>query len=298
VSSISIPYLGKPGAMRALPSPTGPVTASPSRQDAAKTLLSGGTAVIGRLQTKKTYTLPYDHLDAAGADLLLGFYQRLFGTGPFVYVDPSVRNVLGLDVSTMGARSNAPIGWAASSGSVSRDTIAPPAAAATSGVLLWAGAAANATLQPGSAANTANTAAAPVYLPAEACTVSLYLLASSTVSVTLQLVGYNSAGAVTGSTIATTVTVGSAAWTPVAVSAAAGAAGVAGSAFVLPRIKLGGTAPATLSVAAAQLEYGPAATAWQPGFGSPRVLPPSSPGREVQQTQDITTNHTFTLAEV
>jgi hypothetical protein len=82
------------------------------------------------------------------------------------------------------------------------------------------------------------------------------------------------------------------------VSVAAGLAGLASSAFVLPRIVLGGTVPTSVTIAAAQLEYGTAATNWQPGLGSPRVLPTASPGRDVQQTVDFATDHTFVLSEV
>lgn len=297
--TISSYYLGKPGAMRQLPPPNGPVTASPSRQDVARTTLSGGTVVIGRLKAKKSYSLPYEFLDATSADTLLGFYNRLYGVGPFVLVDPSVRNVLGLDVSSMGVRSNASIGWVADQGTLSRDTIAPPAGAADSGVLKWAtSGTTNATLAPGTTAGAADIASAPVYLPNEAVTVSLYVIASASSTVTLKLNGYKADGTRLNQIYGANTPVGSGAWVRLTVSAAAQASALVGCAFVLPEVALGTTPPASLSLAGAQLEYGPTATAWQPGYGSPRVLPPSSPGREVQQTQDIATNHTLTLAEV
>jgi hypothetical protein len=296
VAAISVPYLGRTGALRQLPSPNGPITASPSRQDSAKTLLSGGVAVIGRLNAKKTYSLPYSFLDAASADTLMGFYNRLYGYGPFVFVDPSVRNVLGLDVSTMGLRSAASHGWVASAGALAVATTGGPTGL-DSGVLTWTSLVASATLQPGAVANTANTAAAPVYLPAEACSVSLWAKASSATTASLQLTGYTAAGAVNYTASATSMSL-TTAWQLFTVSVAAGLAGLVSSGLVLPRVVLGGTVPTSVSIAAAQLEYGTAATAWQPGYGSPRVLPTATPGREVQQTLDVTTNHTFVLAEI
>jgi hypothetical protein len=296
VAAISVPYLGRTGALRQLPSPNGPITASPSRQDSAKTLLSGGVAVIGRLNAKKTYSLPYSFLDAASADTLMGFYNRLYGYGPFVFVDPSVRNVIGLDVSTMGLRSAASHGWVASAGALAVATTGGPTGL-DSGVLTWTSLVASATLQPGAVANTANTAAAPVYLPAEACSVSLWAKASSATTASLQLTGYSTAGAVNYTASATSMSL-TTAWQLFTVSVAAGLAGLVSSGLVLPRVVLGGTVPTSVSIAAAQLEYGTAATAWQPGYGSPRVLPTATPGREVQQTLDVTTNHTFVLAEI
>jgi hypothetical protein len=296
VSAISVPYLGKPGAMRVLPSPNSPVTATPSKGDVVHALLSGGVAVTTRLHARKTFSLPYTMLDSASADVLLGFYSRLYGLGPFAFVDPSVRNVLGLDVSTMGLRTNASPGWVASSG-----TLTPAAAGGPvgvdSGLLTWSSLVASATLQPGLAVNTANTAAAPVYLPSEACTVSLYVKASAATTASLQLTGYSTAGAVNYTSSAASMSI-TTAFQRFTVSVAAGLAGLASSAFVLPRVVLGGTVPTSVTIAGAGLEYGTVATTWEPGHGSPRVLPTGTPGRDVQQTADFATDHTFTLGEV
>jgi hypothetical protein len=296
MSAITLPYLGKPGAMRVLPSPTGPVQATPSKGDIVHNLLSGGVAVTTRLNAKRTYSLPFEFLDATSADTLLGFYNRLYGLGPFAYVDPSVRNVLGLDVSSMGLRTNAAPGWVASPGTLTPAATGGPTGL-DSGVLTWASLVASATLQPGAAANTAPITSAPAYLPTEACSVSLWAKASSATTASLQLTGYTAAGAVnyTGSATSMSLTT---AWQLFTVSVAAGLAGLASSAFVLPRVVLGGTVPTSVSIAAAQLEYGTAATAWQPGHGSPRVLPTTTPGRDLQQVSDISTNHTLVLQEV
>jgi hypothetical protein len=278
VTAVSLPYLGLPGAMRALPSPNSPVTAAPSRGDVVHGLLSGGTAVHSRLHAKKAYSLSYTMLPASDADILLGFYQRLFGLGPFVFVDPSARNVLGLDVSTVGARPQAALGWVASAGSLGRASGAPSGCTA-SGVLTWSSLASAATLNPGSLAGSVSATAAPVYLPSEAVTVSMWVKASASAAMTLRLAGFNAAGTLTVSSVSTAVAA-TTSWQRFAVTAAVGNAALAAAAFVAPQLLLGSSVPASVSIAGVQLEYGDTATAWQPGFGSPRVLPTSSPGRE------------------
>jgi len=297
VSAILLPYLGKPGAMRALPSPNGPVTASPSKGDVVKELPSGGVAVLTQLHARRTYSLPYEALDAAGADLLLAFYNRLFGPGPYVYVDPSVRNVLGLDVSTCGMRTNASPDWASYVGTVVTPSATGGPTGLSTGVITWTSIVAAAALQPGAAWNAATITKAPVYLPTEAVTVSVYAKASASYTATLQLAGYDATGVLnyTSTTASMALTTS---WQRFTLSVAAGLAGLVSSAFVLPRIVAGASPPTSISIAAAQLEYGTVATVFQPGFGSPRVLPPGTPGREWEPAGDIATNHTFLLREV
>jgi hypothetical protein len=172
-----LPYLGKPGAMQALPSPNGPIDSAPSRGDNPVTLLSGGQSVVRRLHQRRTYNLPFLSLEPGDADQILGFYQGLYGSGPYVFVDASVRNVLGLDVSTCGVRTQASAGWVKTSGTLTASGAATSPVLG-SGVLTWATPASGASLHPGLVALTANTKAAPVYLPTEAVTVSMWLKCS------------------------------------------------------------------------------------------------------------------------
>src|SRR5690348_18510413 len=116
------PYLGRPGAMRALPDLTGKFSAAESLGESTTRLGSGGVALNRRLYGKKTYSLAYSWADPAEANTLIGFYLRAYGNGPFVYVDPDATNVLGFDVASCGVRSNAPHGWVASSGTWARTT--------------------------------------------------------------------------------------------------------------------------------------------------------------------------------
>jgi hypothetical protein len=287
-----MPYLGKPGSMQQLPSPNGPIDSSPSRGDSAVTLLSGGQSVIRRLNQKRTYSLPYLSLGSDDADQISAFYQGLYGPGPYVYVDASVRNVLPLDVATCGIRSQASPGWVRTSGTLtaSGGSTSPVLG---SGVLTWTTPASGASLHPGLVALMADLASAPVYLPGEAVTVSMWLKCSVAGTHTLVLNGYNAAGAslVTSTTPVALTT----SFQPFSVSIGAADAGFAACAYVLPRL-LTTAAALTFSVAAVQLEYDIAASNWQPGNGSPRVILTASPGRTVPQYGY--SDHTLVLGEV
>src|SRR4051794_3212901 len=106
MSAVAYAYLGKPGAMVQLPIPRRGFDKPESLGDAAHTLLSGGSAVVRNLYPKRTYTAPYD-VTTAEADVIRAFYLGLYGTAPFRLVDPTERNMLGLDVSTVGLRTAA-----------------------------------------------------------------------------------------------------------------------------------------------------------------------------------------------
>lgn len=293
-SVINTPYLGRPGAMMQLPSPNGPITAVPSFGDSARTLASGAVAVNRRLYEKKLFSLPYVGLDESAAGVLLGFYRRIFGSGPFVFVDPSVTNVLPLDVSTCGVRSQAPHGWSTSAGALTRTGI-PPAEAPLSGVLRWVPAA-NATLTACTTAGVVQTLAAPVYLTSEAVTVSLYATAPVASTFTLILLGYTAAGTVSSNVLTASMAV-TTSWTRFTVTAPLATSGLSSTAFLVPQIVAGSTVPSSVSIAAAQLEYADTASTWQVGAGTPRVLPTATPGRDVQQADGFPTDHTFTLTE-
>lgn len=297
MSGVVYPYLGVPGSMVQLPGPSGPVDFSPSRGDVLHTDLAGGVGVTRRLAAKRTFTLPYTSRPGTGTDdLLLGFYQGLHGDGPFVFVDPSVTNVLGLDVSTCGLRSNAALNLIQSTGTLTRSATGGPAGV-QSGVVSWGSLAANATLGIGTVVDVANMAAAPVYLPGEAVTVSMYLKASAATTATMRISGYDvngnrqSLSSVSGSVSITT------AWQRFSVSAAAGNSTLASMYYVLPWLLLGASVPTTVSVAGMQLEYATAASPWSPGAGSPRVLITSTPGRALDRFDDYST-HTLSLGEV
>lgn len=295
MSAISVPYLGMPSlSMRALPSPRPGSSAPPTLYDAASTSLGGTTTVFRNIYPRRTFNLNYSNIAAVDADQLLNFYQGLYGLGPFAFVDPSARNMLPFDIASCGARSYAAHGWVASAGTLAAAATGAPTAVADSGVLTWTTPTASATLQPGAAANVADILAAAPYLASEAVTVSAWVWNASSKSVSLQLVGYTSAGVVMSSSIVSTATIGTT-FTQLTVSAAANAAALAGAVFVGPRIVMGASAPTSTKIAGVQLEFGSAATAWQAGFGVPRVVITSSPGRDLPLIGR--SDHTLVLAE-
>jgi hypothetical protein len=250
--------------------------------------------VVRNLYRKRSFSLPYD-VTAAQSDVILGFYEGLYGLGPFRFIDPTALNILGLDVSTLGLRTQADLGWYQSTGNVARASSGGPSGLQT-GVLTWSSLSASATIQPGVAANTADVNGAPVYIPAEPVTVSLYALASSSSSGhTLQLTGYDAAGSVLVTSASTPVSL-TASWQRFVVTVGANAAAYASAIYVLPRLILGASVPTSVSIAAAQLEYADTVSSFQPGFGCPRVIIPSSPGRAISAPG--WRSHTLTLAEV
>ncbi|HZC50887.1 MAG TPA: hypothetical protein VE441_00105, partial [Mycobacterium sp.] len=137
MSAVQFAYLGLPGSMVQLPIPRRGFEAPPSMGDAVHTLLSGGSAKVKQLYPKRSFTLPYD-VSAAEADTILGFYQGLYGTGPYRFVDPTARNMLPLDASALGLRPQADDGWNAAVGSLATASTGGPAGV-LSGVLTWTG---------------------------------------------------------------------------------------------------------------------------------------------------------------
>jgi hypothetical protein len=277
-----------------MPGPNGDMDMPSSRGGSGTPLLSGGIGLVQRLNDKMSYALPYISRPGSGlGDLLRWFYMQ---DGPFVYVDPGARNVLAFDVSTCGQRSNASHGWVASAGTLAVDTSTAAPAGVLTGVLKWASGTSSATLQPGTTANTAVTTKAPVYLPTEPVGVSVWVKASAAATLTLRAAGHDAGGS-TLATVQQSISV-TTSWQRFQLSAGAGNATLAGSAFVLPRLVMPSSSPpANVWIAGAQLEYADSASTFQPGFGARRVLITSSPGRLLQKFDDYST-HTLTLAEL
>lgn len=270
-------------------------TSDPSRGDSAKTLSGGGTAVARRLNAKRSFSMTWEYLPEYAADQLRGFYLGLFddpvGTD-FVFVDSTVRNVLSLDLSATGQRSQAAVEWASASGTVARSTtLTGPAQGA--GVVTWTSPGASGLLTAGPVA--LDVSKAPVYLPGEPCAVSLYVRASAAASLTVRLQGYDAAGAVISGAVADVAVAATTSFQRAAVAVAAGVSAFASAVFVRPVVLTGASAPGSVSISAGQLEYALTATAWQPGFGSPRVVIPSTVGRTVNVIG--LSDHTLTLAE-
>lgn len=277
--------------MRQMPAPRDEVDMTPSRGDVVHELLSGGVAVTRMLRSKRLYSLPYPDLSADEADLLLNFYRGIYGSGPWLYVDPSTRNVLPLDASTFGIRTQAAPGWSASSGTVALDaTTAPPVD--TSAVLKWSAPASTATLWP-----TVDVATAAPYLPNEPATFSVWLKASVAHTPRLFLSSVNSAtGAFVdwGAQAAIALTTS---WQRFSITVQPGSYSFTGNALLLrPALALSTSPPATVWAAAAQLEYARTVSTFSPGASVARTVIAGSPGRSV--TTLGYSSHTLNLREV
>jgi hypothetical protein len=180
----------------------------------------------------------------------------------------------------------------ASTGTLAVGTGAP----VDSAVLTWGTLGAAATLQPGLVANTANIDTAPTYLPNEAVTASLYVKASSvSAGHSLQMVGYNAAGAVLVQSTSTSMSL-TTSFQRFTVTIPGPSGAYASSVYVLPRIVLSGTPPTSVSIAGAQVEFADAVSTWQPGYGCPKVVISGTPGRTINVPGYRA--HTLTLAEV
>lgn len=308
--SASVPYLGVPGAMMPLQMPTGDLDAPATRGDQLTTLLSGGSVAVRRLNAKRTWTLPYDARVASETDVLTAFYEGVFGDGPFVYVDPTVRNVLTLDASTCGVRGAAWHGWKVTAGTLTRGGTVAPTRASASGVLNWSQDSGNgtATCKPGAVDGLSpdtgivgRAATAPVWLPKEPTTASVWvqIAASTTATATLALVGYDTTGAYMAEVNAAGVALSGATWRRLTLTIRPNQPELAGAAYILPRLTWTTSSSTALKFAGAQLEYSRAVTDWQRGYGTPRVLS-GPPGSTTTLRDDFNTytNHQLLLAEV
>jgi hypothetical protein len=130
-------------------------------------------------------------------------------------------------------------------------------------------------LRPGKVAGTADVKTAPVYLPGEPVTASVWAKASGT-GAEVRLDGFDASGALLASSSAVSVPT---TWTRLTVTLAAGSTALGASVFVLPTINATSSPPSNLWIAGAQLEYAATASAWDLGFGSPRVVITAGPGR-------------------
>jgi hypothetical protein len=259
-------------------------------------LISGGTAVTHRKDTRRAWQLAYPGCTPDTADLLVGFYAGVFGDGPFCFVDPAWRNALHVHASTFGAPLQAISAWSASVSAqpLTFDTtvIAP---VATSGVMRWTGATNTAQVGLGAWSGSVfvpDTAKAPPYLPQQVTSISVYARSvSGTPSVSLRGQAVLAAGTVVNTQTAT-ATLSSAAWTLLAVTVPASLT----ASYVLPNL-LCNTSTSVLQFACPLVQYGKSPPdAYVVGLGVPRVVIPQ--GFAGQYTVMFASDHGLTLAEV
>ena len=290
-------YFGLPGDLIALPRPTRGMPTTPRRGRTAHSLIGGGTATTVRARTRSGWTLAWPWLDEATAQAVLDYTEGIFGEGPFRFVDPMWRNVLPANASVVGRMSGDPkIGsgpsWRPGGGDL---LVLDPAATVgpnrTSGVMRWTGAAANDYLVLGKR-DEATSTGLPIFdgpneipmVPGESVAWSFYCRLASGTSATLAArgMGLTAAGAAASSTDGTGVVL-SASWQRAVLVAGTGTLG-ATAAYMRPMIRCtAASGSPVIQIAAPQVEYGPAATDWLSGSGSPRVLIVDDPEITMEQ---------------
>lgn len=289
-------YLGSAGSMRALRIPDSGVQSPVSRSETVHQLISGGTAVTRRKDTRRTWNVNFSGCTPDIADLLVGFYSGVFGAGPFRFVDPAWRNALHVDTSTFGAPVQAVSGWSVS---VSAQAVffdpATVAPIATSGVAEWAVAQNGSRVGLGTWNGSGfipNPVKAPPYLSSQVTSVSLYARAvSGTPSLSLRGLAVTSAG-VPVSTTTSTVTLSSSAWQQLSVAVPPGLT----AAYVVPDL-LCNTNSSFIQLTCAAVQYGKSPPdPWVVGLGIPSVV--ISSGLGAQYTLLYARDHSLTLAEV
>lgn len=294
-------YLGTPGAMQTLRTPNAAYAHPADRGEVVHQLISGGTSVTRRPQSRRQWTLGWGTLTPDTADLLVAFYTGVFGDGPFRFVDPSWRNALSVDASTFGARVDAISMWSASVSAqplTFDTTVTPPtdlAGYATSGVMRWTAATNLAQVGLGTwdgAKFVPDSIQAPPYLPQTVTSITMYARSvSGTPSVSLRGQAVGSDGTVVN-TVTATATMSSSAWTKLTVLVPAALT----ASYVLPNL-LCNTSTSLLQFACPLVQYGenPPDT-WVVGLGIPNVVIASGLGAtsELLYARD----HTLTLAEI
>jgi len=289
-------YLGTPGAMRELRVAQDAVSVPASRGEVPHNLISGGTTVTHRRDTRRTWGLAYPGCTPDTADLLVGFYAGVFGDGPFAFVDPAWRNALHVQASTFGAPLQAISAWSASVSAqpLTYDTTVT-APVVTSGVMRWTGATNGAQVGLGvwtGSVFTPDATKAPPYLPQQVTTITVYARsASGTPSVSLRGLAVGATGTVVNTQTAT-ATLSSAAWTLLTVTVPASLAAT----YVVPNF-LCNTSTSVLQFACPLVQYGKQpADAYVVGLGIPRVVIPTGLGG--QYTVMFARDHGLTLTEI
>lgn len=298
-STLTAPYFGRPGAMMLLPQPDGGVTRPSRRAVSTHDLLSGGTATTRRPDAKRAYGLAWSQKRHADAEIVRAHYLGVYGPGPYCLLDPTERNHLDLDVSTMGRRGLGD-GWVAigSAGgtAVYDPTVAPPAAAASSGVLRWSGAAAGGGIGAGvmfGATFDADPLSAPVYVAGVPITLSVYAAAATGAPTITPVLHYrNGDGTLLTSTAQPAVAL-AAAWQRITVTATPA---TSGAKYVTLGFTVAAAGPDVL-LAGAQCEYGVSAPrAFLVGQRVPRVTFDEGDGRS--STVHWRLSNTYALLEL
>jgi hypothetical protein len=266
---------GPVGNLQRLPPPGNGVEATPEKIGGAHELLSGGRSydVAG---IRRTFKMSWTYLEPADWIVLEALFLGVYGPEPYVLLDPARVNLLTANQSSGTETAADSSGYAVQG----VGTITSSAVLANTGVrsLLWAhpsaAIGAGGVQTTGGAYGTTGTPATdtPV-VPTLTYTGSLYARAvagAAAVNMQASLQWYTAAGVFVSASTGTAQSVTNAAWVQLTASAAAP------STAAVARLQISNTA----AIPAAhpgfylddwQLQDDPAATAWTPGTGVPRV---------------------------
>lgn len=275
-------WLGLPGGMVQLPSPSLGYEVSATQGESVTTLMGGRTAVRYQAEEIRSWALKFPKLYGRDFEIVHGFYRRLFGNGPWCYPAPEDTNRLTAAQSLCGNLNDVAEGWTPTAGTVAYDSTLVPAVL-PSGVLRWASATNGSRLVAGNAVAglaTADPKTSIPYISALPATGAVWAwTASGTVSARVRLSGV----AADGSTVVTTINGSTVTLTTtpqqIFATAAANAFTTAWWLFVDLQC-LSASAPNIL-MSNALVDYRSNVPDWTIGRGVPRVVWPAGPSDSV-----------------
>jgi hypothetical protein len=265
-------YFGRPGALQVLPEPKGGREITRLRRRSSFDLGSGGVRTATIVGGKRAYTLNWNALDYASFAYLESIDQGHQGPGPFVYLDPSRRNMLTANQSGATSETNDASNFtvAGTGGSLGSEAVIVKRGPRSLKWTMAIGAPATATVSLDSP--TVDFPGIPVAIRSYAFQVQARAGGTDS-SVTLQakLSWLDASGAPLSSALGNATACASGAWTPVLVAAVA----PAGAAYCNATVVASGatvTAGAIVYLDELQLVEGTAPDAsWTPGTGVPAV---------------------------
>jgi hypothetical protein len=284
--------------MQALRTPNAAYEHPAGRGEVVHQLISGGTAVTRRPQTRRQWSLGWGTTTPDTADPLVQFYAGMYGDGPFRFVDPAWRNALSVDASTFGIRQQAITEWGDSSpGAVVTYDSTVAAAIPGSGVARWTSVPQNGQFALGAwngAVFIPDAVLTPPYLPQAVTSITMYARSvTGTPNVTLRSKALLADGTVVNTTSGTSATLSTSAWTKLTVLMPAALV----ASYASPNVICNTSGVSIIQFSNPLVEYGETpADNWVVGLGIPNVVISSGLGAtsELLYARD----HTLTLAEI
>lgn len=275
-------YLGRPGALVALPGMRAGAKPGLARQAGVRPTIGGGRAVDYAPGVLRTYTLAWPALSRSDYETIEAFFVGAMGPGPFCLIEPGrSRNLLTVNQSSATSATNSTEGFtAAGAGESLASSAVQILRAGAPRALAWSLPAAPAggvlKLDP---PNT-TWLGVPV-VPGRQYRWAVQLRgggADPVVTVAPALVWLDAAGGTVSTSTGTPVATAAATWTPASIAAAA----PVGSAYARLELRVTaasvGVGGSTVYVDLPQLAMPDAAddgTVWGPGLGVPRVSLPN-----------------------